>query len=162
MSGVIIRRAEQADKDTLFRLIEALADYERLDPPDAEAKGRLANDLWGPRPRVRAWIAEVDRQTAGYAFTFETYSTFLALPTLYLEDLFILPECRRSGIGRAFFQHLALEALSKGCGRMEWACLDWNELALGFYGKLGARRLDEWVAFRLTADQLEGFAGGGK
>jgi ABC-type dipeptide/oligopeptide/nickel transport system permease component len=105
------------------------------------------------------WLAtHVTIINLGYAITFETYSSFLALPTLYLEDLFVIPEARGSGAGRAAFRHLAAEALRRGCGRMEWAVLDWNALAIGFYERLGAQRLSEWYTYRLTADQLRGIA----
>lgn len=155
MSDLVIRPANHNDADTLFMLIESLAGYEKLDPPDAAARERLAKDLWGPKPRAEAWLGLVDGQPVAYAFTFETYSTFLARPTLYLEDLFILPQHRRHGIGRAFFRRLAQEAVSRECGRMEWSCLDWNEPALQFYNKLGAHRQGEWIGFRLTAGQMQ-------
>ena len=161
MSDLQIRRAKRNDAPDLFVLINALAEYEKLNPPDELALERLTEDLWGERPRAEAWLGILDGRPVAYAFTFETYSTFLARPTLYLEDLFVLPEYRRMGIGEAFFQHLSREALSKKCGRLEWACLDWNDPALRFYAKLGAERHDEWVSFRLTAEQLEQIAANG-
>jgi GNAT superfamily N-acetyltransferase len=94
-----------------------------------------------------------------YAIVLETYSSFLALPTLYLEDLFVVPDARRHGIGGAFFRFLAGAAVRRGCGRMEWVVLDWNELAIGFYDKLGARRMTEWYTYRLNAEQLQEIAG---
>jgi GNAT superfamily N-acetyltransferase len=154
MNSVEIRKAEREDALALFQLIEALAEYEKLDPPDGEARARLTEDLWGPHPRAQAWICESEGIPVAYAFTFETYSTFLARPTLYLEDLFVLHEYRRNGIGEAFFRHFAREAVARSCGRMEWACLDWNKPGLQFYAKLGAQRMDEWVSFRLNADDL--------
>jgi GNAT superfamily N-acetyltransferase len=159
--SIEVRRAERNDAADLFVLIEALAKYEKLDPPDDDARLRLAEDIWGERPRAEAWLALFDGLPVAYAFTFETYSTFLARPTLYLEDLFVLPEFRRKGMGEAIFRHLASEAVDRGCGRMEWACLDWNEPGLRFYGKLGARHMGEWASFRLTAEQLEAIAARG-
>ncbi len=158
MTGLLIRRAERDDAETVFRLIRALAEFERLDPPEESACVRLLEDIWGAQPKVEAWLAILDGRAAAYATSFDMYSTFLARPTLYVEDIFVLPEYRRQGIGEAFFRHLAGQAVSRGCGRMEWACLDWNEAALQFYAKLGARRLDEWVGFRLTADQMVAIA----
>jgi GNAT superfamily N-acetyltransferase len=95
----------------------------------------------------------------GYALVFETYSTFLARPTLYLEDLFVRPEARRRGAGTALLQFLAREAIRRGCGRMEWSVLDWNELAQGVYRKLGAQQLEEWRLCRITGDALRLLAG---
>ena len=99
-------------------------------------------------------------EALAYAITCETYSSFLARPTLYLEDLFVRPEARRLGIGHACFRFLAAEALRRGCGRMEWVVLDWNELAIDFYEGLGARHMREWYTYRLTAAQLGELAGG--
>jgi GNAT superfamily N-acetyltransferase len=161
MKEPAIRRSESTDAPTLLQLIEALADYEGLDPPDDQAKERLTTDLWGPKPRAEAWLAYVEGEAAAYAITFETYSTFLARPTLYVEDIFVLPAFRRRGVGRAFFKHFAAEVLARGCGRLEWTCLDWNEMALGFYMGLGAERMSQWVPFRMTSDQLQAGGSGG-
>ncbi len=147
--SIVIRKAEIGDRGSLMSLICALADYEALEQPTSEAQDRLAEHAWGEKPRYEAWIAEVDAEAVGYCIVFETYSTFLAKPTLYLEDLFILPEYRKLGIGSQVFHMLAIEALNRGCGRIEWACLDWNEVGLSFYAKLGASRLQDWVSFRL-------------
>src|SRR5215216_5011297 len=131
------------------------ADYEKLDRPTTAARKRLLRDAFGPEPhRIRVYMAELDGRSVAYAITCETYSSFLALPTLYLEDLFVLPDARRHGIGRAMFRYLATEAVRRGCGRMEWMVLDWNRLAIDFYEKLGARHMKEWYTYRLTADQL--------
>jgi GNAT superfamily N-acetyltransferase len=109
---------------------------------------------FGPQPRFETYLAEIDGDAVGYAIVFETYSTFLARPTLYLEDIFVRPESRRRGAGMALLRHLAREAVARGCGRMEWTVLDWNELAQGVYRKIGARMLDEWRFCRLTGDAL--------
>ncbi|MDB4949584.1 MAG: N-acetyltransferase [Gemmatimonadetes bacterium] len=159
MPEVRIRPASSGDADVFLALVDALADYEKLARPTPEARGRLVHDAFGPAPnRIRVFIAELDGAPVGYAITCETYSSFLALPTLYLEDLFVLPEARRYGVGRAAFRHLAGEAVRGGYGRMEWVVLDWNQLAIDFYEKLGATRLTEWATYRLTADQLREIA----
>jgi GNAT superfamily N-acetyltransferase len=160
MADVVIRPATPADADTWLDLVDALADYEKLARPTPEARQRLVNDAFGPEPhRIRVFMAELGGRAVGYAITCETYSSFLALPTLYLEDLFVLPEARRAGIGRAAFRYLAAEALKGGYGRMEWVVLDWNQLAIDFYEKLGATRLKEWYTYRLTQDGLREIAG---
>jgi GNAT superfamily N-acetyltransferase len=138
--------------------VDALADYEKLDRPTPDARRRLLADAFGPRPRLGVYVGELDGAAVAYAITFESYSSFLALPTLFLEDLFVLPGARRHGIGRAMFRHLAGEAVRRGCGRMEWVVLDWNQLAIDFYDRLGARHLKEWYMYRLTADQLREIA----
>ena len=153
--AVTVRPATPADGDTWLALVDALADYEKLDRPTPEARGRLLNDAFGPEPhRIQVYVAEAEGRAVAYAIICETYSSFLALPTLYLEDIFVLPDARRHGAGRTMFRHLAAEALRRGCGRMEWAVLDWNQLAIDFYDKLGARRMTEWYTYRLTAEQM--------
>jgi GNAT superfamily N-acetyltransferase len=161
MPEVTVRRARSEDGTTLLALICALADYERLAPPDAEACARLLEDGFGPQPRFEAYLVEFDRRPVGYAIVFETYSSFLARPSLYLEDLFVLPEARRQGAGTAVMRFLAAEALARGCGRLEWVVLDWNELAQGVYGRLGAELLPDWRVCRLTREALERLAGSG-
>lgn len=155
--GVTVRRARPEDETTIVRLITALADFEKLPPPDEAAQRRLLADAFGPRPRFEIFLAEHEGEVevAGYAFVFETYSTFLALPTLYLEDLFVLPEYRGKKVGYALFRHCAQEAVRRGCGRFEWAVLDWNQHAINFYERLGARHLDDWRSYRLDREGLE-------
>lgn len=155
-----IRPASSEDADAFLALVDALADYEKLDRPTPKARGRLLADAFGPRPRVRVHLAELEGRPVAYTITLDTYSSFLALPTLYLEDLFVLPEARRHGIGSAFFRFHAGEAARGGYGRMEWQVLDWNRLAIDFYEKLGARRMSDWYAYRLTAEQLRTLAEG--
>ncbi len=158
--AVTVRPATREDAETWLELVDALADYEKLARPTPEARGGLLNAAFGPEPhRILVYLAVVAGRAAGYAITCETYSSFLALPTLYLEDLFVLPDARRHGIGRAVFRYLAREAERRGCGRMEWSVLDWNQLAIDFYEKLGARRMKEWYTYRLTADNLRDIAG---
>lgn len=160
MTGRIhIRPATPGDANTFLALVDALADYEKLDRPSPEARQRLVADAFGPRQRIGVFLGEMDGVAVSYAIVLETYSSFLALPTLYLEDLFVVPDARRHGIGSTFFRFLAGEAVRRGCGRMEWVVLDWNELAIGFYEKLRARRLAEWYTYRLDAAQLREIAG---
>ena len=156
---LLIREATAADAGDLLRLIDALADYEHLPRPDAEARRRLADHGFaGGQPLFRALLVEEDGQPIGYAIWFFTYSTFLARPTLYLEDIFVLPDHRKRGSGGAIMRYLARTALAAGCGRMEWQVLDWNELALGFYRELGAKHMREWQPYRLTTAELEKLA----
>lgn len=160
-SPLTVRAARRDDAEALLLLIDALADYERLDPPDAEAKRRLIRDGFEQTP-PRFWVylvftAEKDTPL-GYAIVIETYSSFLARPTLYIEDLFILPDARGTGAGSALFRYLAGEAHRRDCGRMEWVCLNWNELAINFYERRGAKHMDDWRYYRLTADQLAAMA----
>jgi GNAT superfamily N-acetyltransferase len=155
---VVIRRATAGDAPVLLELIDALADYEKLERPTPDARERLVRDGFGESPRFVAYLAETAGGAVGYAITFLTYSSFLARPTLFLEDIFVLPEARRAGAGSAFFRHLAVEALRQGCGRMEWMVLDWNRLAIDFYEKVGARRLSGWLPYRLTVPELERLA----
>lgn len=151
---VVVRRAARDDAEAILQLIKGLADYEKLAPPDAGARARLVVDLFGPKPRVEAWIAEVEGAAAGYALTFETYSSFLALPTLFLEDLFVLPEYRGRRVGVSLFRAMVAEAARRGCGRMEWAVLSWNRLAIDFYERLGAQRLEDWQTYRLLPSDM--------
>lgn len=152
---ICIRRAETQDGPTVLALIDALADYEHLRRPDADARQRLLQDAFGDQNRINIFLAEYEGQPVGYAIVFETYSSFLALPTLYLEDIFILPEYRKRKVGYWLFKFCAQEALARGCGRMEWMVLDWNQLAIGFYDHLGARRLQEWLPYRMVREEIE-------
>jgi GNAT superfamily N-acetyltransferase len=152
---VHIRRATERDAAQLLGLIDALAEYEKLVPPDADARRQLIKDMGGDRPRFEAFLAEIDDAAVGYAFVFETYSSFLAQPTLYLEDIFVLPSYRRRKVGYALFQAMVAEASRRGCGRMEWMVLDWNRLGIDFYQRIGARHLKEWHLYRLTRDDME-------
>jgi GNAT superfamily N-acetyltransferase len=137
--------------------VVALADFERLPPPDDQAQARLIEDAFGPKQRVEIAVADLNGDIIGYAFFFETYSTFLARPTLYLEDLFVLPEYRGQRVGYALFTYCASEAARRGCGRMDWAVLDWNTHALSFYDRLGATHLHDWKLYRLEGPALAAF-----
>ena len=158
-----LRRATRADATALLQLICALAEFESLEPPDAEAQQRLLEDAFGKQPRIEAWLAFIDgrSESVGYAIVLETYSSFLARPTLYLEDVFVLPEFRNQGIGSAFLRHCVTLAHERGCGRMEWTCLDWNTRAQRVYeDKLGAQRMSEWYLYRLTRPAMEKYLSG--
>jgi GNAT superfamily N-acetyltransferase len=153
-----IRPAVPGDVPAIARLILALADYERLRHEADPDPGRLREHLFGVRPCAEALVAEDGGDVVGFALFFTTYSTFLARPGLYLEDLFVLPEHRRRGVGTALLRRLANLAVSRGCGRLEWSVLDWNEPALHFYRRLGARPMDEWTVQRLTGGPLRELA----
>ena len=152
-----VRRATRSDAAGLIRLIVALAEFEKLTPPDQDAQERLVRDGFGDRPRFEAWLAFWgDRpDPVGYALFFETYSSFEATSSLYLEDIFVRPELRGRGIGSALIRTGVQIAYDRGCGRMEWTCLDWNTRAQASYERLGARRLTEWFLFRLDRAQIE-------
>ena len=155
LSRITIRRTKLADVPELIRLIFALADYEKLPRPDDDAIERLVRDGFGAKPLFESYIAFLDGQAVGYAIVFHTYSSFLAQPTLYLEDIFIHPEFRGQKIGLALFLAMAQLASKRNCGRMDWTGLHWNTLAIDFYKKLGAIHMDEWQLFRLTTNELD-------
>ena len=155
-----IRKATGQDGPVLLHLIHALAEYEKLDPPDAGAQKRLVAELSNKNPRFEAYIADEGEVPVGYAIIFETYSSFAALPVLYLEDLFVLPEFRKKKAGLALFRSVVSEAQRRGCARLEWVVLSWNEPAIQFYRKLGAVRLSDWHTYRLTGDLFQSVLGG--
>ena len=152
---LIIRPARKSDGKVFLSLINSLADFEKLHRPTKPACRRLLRDGFGRKKRFYAFLAFVGKKPVGYAIIFETYSSFLALPTLYLEDIFVLPEYRSKKIGLKLFQKCVDEAQRRGCGRMEWVVLDWNKKAIRFYKKLGARHLKEWFTFRLERKQFK-------
>ena len=154
-----IRRAQPAEALILLSLIDALAAYEKLEPPDEGARQRLVRDIFGDKPRLDAWLAFVDGTPAGYALVLETYSSFRAFPTLYLEDIFVKTEFRGLGAGAGLFKEMVAEADRRGCGRMEWVVLDWNRLALDFYAKYGSQHLSDWQTMRLTREDFGGILG---
>jgi GNAT superfamily N-acetyltransferase len=137
--------------DDFVRLIHALADYEQLDRPDAAAMERLRADAFGARRRFEAALAVDDTGRAvGYAIWFETYSSFLAKPTIYLEDLFVLEASRGSGAGGMLFEHVRALGAQRGCGRMDWQVLDWNAAARDFYQRRHAQWMKEWLLYRIN------------
>ncbi|NQW30710.1 MAG: GNAT family N-acetyltransferase [Ignavibacteria bacterium] len=131
-------------------LVFALAEYEKLDAPNAAAVERLYKDAFSKNPRYEAFLAFNGGKPAGYAIIFETYSSFLAKPTLYLEDLFVLEECRGLGVGGVLFNHVKQIGAQRGCGRMDWQVLDWNKIAIDFYKHKNATWLKEWHTYRIT------------
>jgi GNAT superfamily N-acetyltransferase len=139
--------------DAFLGLIEKLAEYEKLAPPDEEAKRRLRRDCLSDRPRYQAFIAKIDDKYVSYVIFFFTYSSFLALPTLFLEDIFVLEENRRQGVGKKMFDFLKETAKHEGCGRIEFTVLKWNKSAQEFYEKNKAQRL-EWYLYRLTKENF--------
>lgn len=156
--SVVVRALEASDIPQLLDLIDGLADYEKLARPDADARHRLAADALADPPRFQSLLAEIDGQVVGYAIYFFTYSTFRARPSLYLEDVFVLPEWRGHGAGVALFRACARAAVKLDCARMEWQVLSWNEPSIQFYRRLGARHLEDWLPFRLDDDALRSVA----
>jgi GNAT superfamily N-acetyltransferase len=146
----IVRKATSSDEPAILALVDALADYEKLARPTPQARSRLMRDMFGPRPRIDCFLAFMDGYPVGYAIVLETYSSFLALPTLYLEDLFILDEYRKRGVGKALFDTVVNEGKRRGCGRLEWTVLDWNQLAIDFYQRMGATHQPEWQLYRIS------------
>ena len=157
---VTLRAATPADTPQILRFIRALAEYERLLDRVVATEAGLHASLFGPRPYAEVVLAEVDGVAVGFALFFHTFSTFLGQPGIYLEDLFVEPSARGRGVGRALLTHLARLAMARGCGRVEWAVLDWNRPAIGFYESLGARPNHEWTVYRLTGQPLVTLAGG--
>ena len=154
-----IRPATVADVPVILELIRELATYERAPNEVTATEKQLVHVLFGPRPFAEVLLAFEEETPVGFAVFFHNFSTWLGQPGLYLEDLFVRPEQRGKGYGRALLVHLAEIAHERGCGRMEWAVLDWNEPAIQFYKKLGAAPLDEWTVFRLTRDGIAKLAG---
>jgi GNAT superfamily N-acetyltransferase len=156
---VVIRRAGTRDAKSFLNLVKALADFEKLEPPSPSATRRLIRDAFlGKENKFNLLLAFSDRKPVAYALYFFTYSSFLAKPTLYLEDIFVLEEFREKGIGRKLFLQLVREAKRVGCGRMEWVVLSWNKKAIRFYERMGARRLTDWHYYRLDQKTIESLA----
>jgi GNAT superfamily N-acetyltransferase len=145
-----IRPAAPEDVPLILELIRALAAYEKLSEACVATEGRLERSLFGETKYAEALIAEWDGEPAGFALYFHNFSTFLAQPGIYLEDLFVKPGLRGKGIGKALLRRLAKVATERECGRLEWSVLDWNEPSIEFYKGLGAKPLDEWTMFRIT------------
>jgi GNAT superfamily N-acetyltransferase len=153
-----IREATPKDLPLISSLVRELAEYEQLAHQAVATEADFADSLFGPSPKAHALIVEHEGKPAGFAIYFYNYSTFLGRPGLYVEDVFVRPEFRRNGFGRALFKYLAQKAVAEKCGRFEWSVLDWNEPAIDFYRSLGAVAMDEWTVQRLTGDALKSFA----
>ena len=149
-----IERATQRDVPLILRLIKELAEYERMSDEVIASEDGLRRTLFGPHPAAEVVVGYAGDEPAGFALFFHNYSTFLGKPGLYLEDLFVVPKFRGRGYGKALLVHLAKLAVERDCGRFEWSVLDWNEPAIGFYKKLGARPMDAWTIMRVTGDAL--------
>jgi GNAT superfamily N-acetyltransferase len=158
--SVRIRPAEPSDVELIFSLIVELAEYERARERVVGTSALLSSALFGADPVAEAVIAERDGESVGFALWFRTFSTWLCLPGLWLEDLYVEPEHRRAGVGRALLAHVAGVAADNGYGRVEWSALDWNTPAQEFYARLGAERMKEWEVHRLEGDALARLAAG--
>jgi GNAT superfamily N-acetyltransferase len=156
-----IAAAAAADLDDVHALIRALAEYEKLTELCTGSRDDLREALFGPRPAAEVLVARVDGAVAGFALFFPTFSTFLARRGLWLEDLFVVPAMRGRGVGRALLAAVAGVARERRCGRFEWAVLDWNAPAIGFYESLGATLMPEWRLARVTGEGIERIASSG-
>jgi len=158
----MIRPATNEDVPVVCALIRALAEYERLSSEVVLDEGRMRENLFGSRRFAEVLLAEDGGEVVGFALFFHNYSTFLGRPGIYLEDLFVKPEHRGKGHGKALLVELAHLAVERGCGRMEWSVLDWNKPSIDFYRALGAVGMDEWTTFRMTRDAIAALAHSGK
>lgn len=159
---IAITKAEEKDIPLILEFIQGLAEYERLRESCVATEEKLRDTLFSARPDAEVIIARLDGAPVGFALFFHNYSTFLAQRGMYLEDLFVKPEARGKGIGYALLSELARIAIDRNCGRLEWAVLDWNDLAIDFYRRIGAKPMDEWTVFRLTGGPLEKLAAGSR
>lgn len=155
-----LRFAAPEDVPVILDLIRGLAKFEKLAEQCVATEELIRAHLFGPRAYAEVIIAQRQDEPVGFALFFHTFSTFLARPGIYLEDLFVKPQWRGRGVGRALLQRLARLAVERGCGRLEWAVLDWNDGAIRFYRRLGAKPLDDWTTFRLIGEPLEALAAG--
>lgn len=158
MKNVSIQSASPADVPQILAMIQGLAEYEKLSHICTATVEQLHGTLFGGRPAAEVLLAREGEECVGFALFFPNFSTFLAKPGLYLEDLYVMPEARGRGIGFSLLRELARIARDRGYGRVEWSVLDWNEPAIGFYKKLGAVPMDEWTTFRLTGDAMGALA----
>lgn len=157
-SSLRIDPATEHDVPLILKFIQALAEYERLAHECVADEATLRETLFGARRYAEVVIARYNNEPAGFALFFHNYSTFLARPGIYLEDLFVYPQYRGKGIGKALMVYLAQQAVERKCGRFEWWVLDWNEPAIEFYKKLGAVPMSDWTVFRLTGEALQRLA----
>ena len=161
MSNVRIVPATESDVPIILEMIRELAAYEKLLHICVATEAQLRGTLFGARPAAEVLLAQLDGATVGFALFFPNYSTFLAQPGIFLEDLYVKPHARGKGAGLALLRELARIAVARGCGRVEWLVLDWNEPSIVFYKKLGAKVMDEWTTFRLTGESLARLAARG-
>jgi len=159
-SDIRIESARPRDVPQLLTLIRALAEFEKLSHLVVGTEDQLHEELFGARPVIESVLAREGEQALGFALFFHNFSTFLTRRGLYLEDLFVVPEARGRGIGKALIRHGARLAVQRGCGRYEWSVLDWNTPAIEFYKSIGADLLPDWRICRMTGDALSRFAGG--
>ncbi len=158
-AAVVLRTAIETDVPAILELIQALAVYEKMRDDCVATEERLRATLFGDAPKAEVILAQAgDGEVAGFALFCSNYSTFLAQPGIWLEDLFVQPDYRGHGIGRNLLVHLARLAVERKCGRVEWAVLDWNAPSIGFYESLGARAMTEWTTYRLTGDAMTALA----
>ena len=155
--NVEIRSAEIGDVEIIFDFINQLAVYEKMENDVTGSVEQLKTTLFGEHAFAEVILAEFEEKTVGFALFFHNYSTFLTKPGIYLEDLFVLPQFRGYGCGKALLKHLSKLAIDRGCGRVEWSVLDWNDPAIDFYKSIGAHPMDGWTVFRLTGDALDSF-----
>ena len=153
--NLIIEKVNHENFNHFLNLIDKLAEYEKLDPPNQKAKHRLRIDGLHENPKYKAYLVRINNKYVGYLIYFMTYSSFLALPTLYIEDIFVLGEYRKKGIGQELFDLCIEKAKEKNCGRIEWHVLDWNKLGKDFYEKNNAQHLSNWHYYRLKKDQFK-------
>ena len=153
-----IRSATPADLPLIAQFIRDLADYEKLAHEVRFDEAKLGENLFGARPYAEVVIGEIDGAAQGFALFFHNFSTFEGRPGIYLEDLFVRPEARGSGLGKALLAHLAGLVVERDCARLEWSVLDWNAPAIGFYQSLGAKLMDEWTVMRVDGEALTALA----
>ena len=161
-TDLLVRPAAATDVKRLLELFGELAEYEHLEHELRATEEQLREALFGARPAAEALIAERDREVVGYALFFPTFSSFLASTGVWLEDLFVRPNNRGEGVGRALLEAVAARVRERGGERLEWAALDWNELALGFYRGIGATTMNEWITHRLDGEALSDLATGAR
>jgi GNAT superfamily N-acetyltransferase len=159
-NDITIRPATPEDVPTIYSFIRALAEYEKLADRFVATEQDLRDTLFGARPYAEVLIAEIGDAAVGHAIFFHNYSTFLAQPGIYVEDIFVLPDYRGRGAGKALLQAVARLALERKCGRLEWAVLDWNRPSIEFYRRCGAEVMSEWLGCRMSADQMKSFTEG--
>lgn len=157
MNDLVIRQAERKDCAIILSFIQALAEYENMSD-DVVADEALLEEWIFDKQKAEVIFAVADGKEVGFALYFHNFSTFLGRAGIYLEDLFVLPEYRGNGYGKALLQRLAAIAVERGCGRLEWSCLDWNQPSIDFYLSLGAVRMEDWTTYRMTGETLQKFA----